>query len=178
MQQGTSVVVPLFTIENYHSNLYRKGFYIFSPIRQLILKFSAPENGQSIKRLETYNNISDHITYEMSPVAYSQGLGVGQSIIADFYDFFKIFGIVIFSICFAILLKYISINCVNGLFNTVISFFFLNSVIMIPRGYALSILFYVPEIIFLFLIYNFLKVINLKYWSKNNGISKHLDACI
>lgn len=162
-QQGNSVVVPLYTIENYHLSIYRNTFYIMSPVKQTILNLIKSENGQSRNRLETYNNISDHITYELSPSAYKQGMGVGQSIIADFYDFFKVFGIIIFSIAFAIVIKYFDKNCIKGFNNTIISFYFLNSIIMIPRGYALSIIFYISEILILYFI-NFVlkKLINKK----------------
>ena len=147
-QQGTSIVVPLYTIENYHLNNYRTGFYLFNPIKNLFITRLYPTSGQTKTRLVHYNYLSDQIEFDFFPEGYYLGNGVGSSDLAEYYDFYKYFGVALFSIVLALILKFISNNFYRSFFSFIFSFYSLQTIIMMPRSPGGGLLNCIPTVLF------------------------------
>ena len=110
--QTTSRAVPLLVMSK---NLeYHEYPFIFSPLTKYINQIIYPTKGQSRISAEKYNNISAVTMVNVSMNSYLNGLGYGSAFLAEAYDFFGYFGVIIFSILLSFLLPLLGIMSYIG----------------------------------------------------------------
>ena len=150
--QTTSRAVPLLVMSK---NLeYHEYPFIFSPLTKYINQIIYPTKGQSRISAEKYNNISAVTMVNVSMNSYLNGLGYGSAFLAEAYDFFGYFGVIIFSILLSFLLyKFDSKTIQMKRIYIPLLYFVLVNLAILARGRIFGFLDYDKEIICTLIVY-------------------------
>lgn len=136
VSQSRSRVVPMLVIEG--DLEYRNYPFVFSP---LLLPYYSYKygSGQTDEIAKNTNDISNVTMYHLSKIAYSNGVGCGGSFLAEAYDFYGVFGVIVFSCILSVCLAKIDCSSLNfKYFSIPFVFQFLLSIPMMPRNRLLG----------------------------------------
>ena len=132
--QTTTRAVPMHVIKG--GLKYHNYPFIFSSFTKPFLRYKYPsESGQTDLIAQKYNKSTAVITYNVSRAAYLNGNGLGSSFIAEAYDCFGFFGLIVFSVILSWFFVFCDFSRVNPkrIFVPIL-FFIIQNIPILPRA--------------------------------------------
>lgn len=111
----------------------------YNPISKILFNFKS-FNGNSIQKAINGNSFAHIISYLVLPFGYVRGRGLGTCYIAEVYNDFGYFGVLIFSYVYGIVIKKCSSFTSKTILGRSITLMLIGSLLMIPRSNADSII--------------------------------------
>lgn len=111
----------------------------YNPISNILFNFNS-FGGNSIQKAINGNSFAHIISYLVLPYGYVRGRGLGTCYIAEAYNDFGYFGVLIFSYVYGIVIKKCSSFTSKTILGRSITLMLIGSLLMIPRSNADSII--------------------------------------